>query len=87
VSWWFFPVLWSGHFWVDEVCIVISWWVADKGFPSFSVVSLHAASAAVSIGFIAWDFMDVSISEGHGVALQWLDHIWQEQRHIVWRWF
>jgi hypothetical protein len=42
---------------------VISWWVADKGFSSFSVVSLHAASAAVSIGFIAWDFMDVSTAK------------------------
>jgi len=37
--------------------------------------------------FIAWDFMDVSISEEHGVALQWLDHIWQKRRHILWRWF
>lgn len=43
---------------------MISWWVADKGFSSsFSVVSLHAASAAVSIGFIAWDFMDVSTAK------------------------
>jgi hypothetical protein len=49
--------------------------------------SLHATSVAVSIGLITWDLMDVSISKEHGVAMQELDRIWQEQRHIVWRWF